>query len=426
MTDDLSAPLGQQPEKRRFSLLAALPRMIASAATWTVAGALGAFLAVFLMWAALVDDPYGGEPIVVASADARAAVPAARRDEQPPTAPLKDGAPLAPKPDEAAAPAKTEPAQTVTIIDGSSGKREEVQVGPGAGPGAGPGTAPNAAASTAAKTAALIDTRLLETTRHGQIPQISSDGARPADVYSRAVIKAKGGPDAPKIAIIVNGLGVSSNGTAQALSKLPAAVTLGFAPYSTDLERLITRARGEGHEVLLQVPMEPFDYPDNDPGPQTLLTSLAAEQNIDRLHWLMSRFKGYVGISNYMGARFTATDPALAPILREVAKRGLVYVDDGSSPRSLAGQIAGANNMSFAKADVVLDAVPMPNEIDRALTRLETIAAERGFAVGIASALPSSVVRIAGWVKAVETRGFSLVPVTGVASKPKTSGDGKT
>jgi polysaccharide deacetylase 2 family uncharacterized protein YibQ len=421
VTDDLSAPLGQQPEKRRFSLPAALPRMIASAATWTVAGALGAFLAVFLMWAALVDDPYGGEPIVVASADARAAVPAARRDEQPPTAPLKD-APLAPKPDDAAAPAKTEPAHTVTIIDGSSGKREEVPVGPGAGPG----TPPVATAPTPVKTAALIDTRLLETTRHGQIPQISSDGARPADVYSRAVIKAKGGPEAPKIAIIVNGLGVSSNGTAQALSKLPAAVTLGFAPYSTDLERLITRARGEGHEVLLQVPMEPFDYPDNDPGPQTLLTSLAPDQNIDRLHWLMSRFKGYVGISNYMGARFTATDPALAPILREVAKRGLVYVDDGSSPRSLAGQIAGANNMSFAKADVVLDAVPMPNEIDRALTRLETIAAERGFAVGVASALPSSVERIAGWVKAVETRGFSLVPVTGVASKPKTSGDGKT
>ena len=98
--------------------------------------------------------------------------------------------------------------------------------------------------------------------------------------------------------------------------------------------------------------MEPFDYPDNDPGPQTLLTSLDAEQNIDRLHWLMSRFQGYVGIANYMGARFTASEQALAPVLRETAKRGLIYFDDGSSPRSLAGQIAGANNLAFAKADV--------------------------------------------------------------------------
>ena len=34
---------------------------------------------------------------------------------------------------------------------------------------------------------------------------------------------------------------------------------------------MVARAREAGHEVLLEVPMEPFDYPDNDPGPQTLL-----------------------------------------------------------------------------------------------------------------------------------------------------------
>jgi len=140
----------------------------------------------------------------------------------------------------------------------------------------------------------------------------------------------------------------------------------------------------------------------------------------------MSRFKGYVGVANYMGARFTATDPALAPVLREVSKRGLLYVDDGTSPRSLAGQIAGANNMPFAKADLVLDAVPMPTDIDRALTRLEQLAGDRGFAVGVASALPASIDRISAWAKAVESRGFALVPVTAVASKPKSSADGKS
>ena len=130
--------------------------------------------------------------------------------------------------------------------------------------------------------------------------------------------------------------------------------------------------------MLLQLPMEPFDYPDNDPGPQTLLTSLNVEQNIDRLHWLMSRFQGYVGVTNYMGARFTSTEQALAPVLRETAKRGLIYVDDGASSRSLAGQIAGANNMPFAKAEIVLDAVPTPAQIDKALMRLEAMARERG------------------------------------------------
>ena len=182
---------------------------------------------------------------------------------------------------------------------------------------------------------------------------------------------------------------------------------------------LVARARGEGHEVLLQVPMEPFDYPDNDPGPQTLLTSLAPQQNIDRLYWLMSRFQGYVGIINMMGARFTASEQSFAPVLRETAKRGLIFVDDGSNPRSVAGRIAGANNLPFAKADVVLDSVPTPGEIDRALGRLEMAARERSVAVGISSALPVSIAHIAKWAKAAESRGLLLVPITAVALKAK-------
>ena len=94
------------------------------------------------------------------------------------------------------------------------------------------------------------------------------------------------------------------------MTKLPGAVTFAFQPYGPDVEALATKARADGHELLLQTPMEPFDYPDNDPGPQTLLTTLPAEQNLDRLTWLMSRFQGYVGIANQMGARFTSSEAA--------------------------------------------------------------------------------------------------------------------
>jgi polysaccharide deacetylase 2 family uncharacterized protein YibQ len=198
-------------------------------------------------------------------------------------------------------------------------------------------------------------------------------------------------------------------------------VPLACGPFGGDLARLVARARDGGHEVLLQALMEPFDYPDNDPGPQTLLTSLDAAQNVDRLQWLMSRFQGYVGIAGFMGARFTTSEQALAPVLRETAKRGLIYVDDGAAQRSLASQIAGANNLAFAKADLTIDSVPTAADVDRALARLETMARERGVAVGMANALPVSIERIAKWAKAAEARGVLLVPITAVVAKAKSS-----
>lgn len=402
-TDDLDAPLAPRAPKTRFNktrikLPVTLPQLIA--------GVLVLCVGVFAAWAVLMDDPFGGEPMVVVAADTRSG--AARKDGEAPTAPAAPapaaaGAP-GPAPD---SPAAAPDARTVTIIDGQTGKRQEIKVGQ---------TEPRGGAPAAA----AIDQRILEMSRHGTIPRIGPDNARPSEVYAHPV-KADAKPDAPRVSIVVGGLGISANTTSEALAKLPGPVTFAFAPYGTDLPRWVARARGEGHDVLLQVPMEPFDYPDSDPGPQTLLVGLEPDQNIDRLHWFMSRFQGYVGIANYMGARFTATEPAITPVVREAAKRGLVYFDDGTSPRSQASQIAGANNIAFAKADLVLDTVPSAADIDRALARLEALARSRGSAVGVAGSLPVAIDRISLWAKAAAERGILLVPITAIANKPKSS-----
>jgi hypothetical protein len=372
------------------------------------AGILGLWTIVFAFWAIVGDDPLGGEPVVVVSAgtpappkkpsesktDAKSENHADPKGEQKPsTSEAKPGAPKDP-------PAGM---QTVTIIDGASGTRQDVTV----------------PAQSAQPAAPVVDPKLLEATRHGQIPRVSLDGMRPLVAYARKLDEAHAKPNMPRIALVISGLGISASTTAEAIAKLPAAVSLAFAPYATDVERVASRARAEGHEVLLQIPMEPFDYPDNDPGPQTLLTTLAPEQNIDRMHWLMSRFQGYVGVANYMGSRFTASDASFAPVLREVSKRGLMYFDDGTSPRSLASQIAGANSLPFAKAHVLIDAVPTADEIDRALARLEGVARDSGVAVGVATALPASIARIAQWAKTIEARGFALVPISAAVLKPK-------
>jgi uncharacterized protein len=113
-----------------------------------------------------------------------------------------------------------------------------------------------------------------------------------------------------------------------------------------------------------------------------------------------------------MGARFVTADAVMQPIVREAAKRGLGYLDDGSAPRSVAPALAASQAMPFARADFTIDAVPTSTEIDRTLAKLESLARERGTAVGVASALPISIERIGVWIKTLESRGIMLVPLT--------------
>jgi len=396
--DDLSTPLGQTTPRRKrryrlpltgFQLLAML---------------LGLFLLTFAGFAIFNDNPLGGEPI------ARVAIHQPKPAEEKPAAEASAASEHGAKP---AARHETPGEQkTVTIIDGSSGARHDVPIGGGEA-----AEKPGAEAMPAMMGG--IDPRLLEKSRYGMIP-VMADGLKPFTVYAAEADRAKAAR-MPTVSIVVGGLGVGAAKTTDAIMKLPAAVTLAFTPYGSDPGKLAERARAQRHEILLQVPMEPFDYPDNDPGPQTLLTTLAPEQNLDRLYWHLSRFQGYAGIANFMGARFVAADAVMQPVMREAAKRGLGYLDDGSAPRSVAASLAASQSMPFARVDISIDAVPTAAEIDRALAKLEDLAKERGTAVGTASALPISIERIGVWVKTLESHGIMLVPLTTAMLKSKSS-----
>lgn len=251
---------------------------------------------------------------------------------------------------------------------------------------------------------------LSEETAEGPIPRVSATGQTPFATYARPVPPTAA--NGPRIAIVVTGLGINEQGSLDAIDQLPDDVTLAFAPYGKTLANTVAAARSAGHEVLLEIPLEPFDFPQNDPGPQTLLTGETPRSNLDKLFWLMARFGGYVGVINNMGARFTASAADFSPVMEELGARGLGYLDDGSSNRSLASQLANGNKVPFSRADLVIDANPSRQSILAALASLETKALENGRAIGIVSALPISVAAIAEWSRELAARGIVLVPAS--------------
>jgi polysaccharide deacetylase 2 family uncharacterized protein YibQ len=240
------------------------------------------------------------------------------------------------------------------------------------------------------------------------------------DVYARPADRSD---PRPKIAMIVGGLGLGEAVTQAAIDRLPAGVTLAVTPYGSSLQGLVSTARAKGHEILLEVPMEPFDYPDNDPGQDTLLTGAAAAENPSRLRRVMGRVTGYAGLVNSQGAKFLSHSDDVRFLLSEAERRGLYFVDNGQSEQSVARETAQAAGAAFVRADQQVDRNPTREAIDRELAALEDLAKQRGAAVGIAAAFPVTIDRVGAWADALEEKGLALVPVSAlVDTGPVASG----
>ncbi|WP_209016928.1 divergent polysaccharide deacetylase family protein [Roseibium aggregatum] len=374
-SEDLTAPLGMG--KRR---LVRLPFGLIGA------GLLSVLATTILVWIVVVDDPYGGEPVAVLPLDA--------------------------------------------IVEGvTSQDIEVVEIRPGIGEDLGPNLRPGSDKDLLGPRYEMVqrpdgrgpeepvtelsinpDTRVIERTDVGFLPKISDAGVRPLDAYSRPVVREF--TSIPKIAVIVNGLGLSETGTQNAIDRLPPDVTFALAPYGQDLDLWMQQARTKGHELLLQLPLEPFDFPDNDPGPHTLLVSLRPDEMVNRLSFLLTRATNYVGTIADMGARFTSTKPSMDFLLGKLKERGLMFIDNGTSSRSIASEAANESRTPFSGVDVVLDEVPKEDSIDAKLLQLEGVARTRGVAVAAGSALPVTVRQLEKWVRDLEERGLQLVPIS--------------
>ncbi|WP_421790065.1 divergent polysaccharide deacetylase family protein [Hyphobacterium sp.] len=248
----------------------------------------------------------------------------------------------------------------------------------------------------------------------GPLPAIGTDGTRPDQAYARPW---QGDPNAPMVAIVIGGMGLNRAVTEAAIEQLPPEVALSFAPYSRDLQGWIDRARAAGHEVLIEIPMEPFDYPNNDPGPHTLLADAPDTENARRLYWLMSQATGYFAMTNYLGARFSTSEPALESVMRALEERGVSFLHDGTgriSTIEAAGNDAGAR---WGIADRVLDEDPSPNAVDNQLLELEARALQNGSSIGAGFAYRSTVDQITEWAEQIEARGYILAPPSAVMAR---------
>ncbi|MEZ5938875.1 MAG: divergent polysaccharide deacetylase family protein [Hyphomonadaceae bacterium] len=253
---------------------------------------------------------------------------------------------------------------------------------------------------------------LYENAATGKLPVISKDGVTPASAYARPFTPV---PGVPRISLVLGGLGLKEKHMQAAIDDLPPEVTLSFVPHTKNLQLWINRARAAGHEVMLETPMEAYDYPNVDTGPLTLLTTSSAETNVRRLEQVMSQATGYFGMTNYQGAKFATDAEAAGPVFEALAKRGVAFIHDGAASRSALPDVARDKKIDFRVADRILDNEPSADAIDRQLLQLEALALQNGQAVGVGYAYPVTIEQFRIWTSSLKAKGYQLAPASSAA-----------
>lgn len=248
-------------------------------------------------------------------------------------------------------------------------------------------------------------------TQAGDLPFPGPDGRQPWQVYARPW---SGPADKGKVAVVVMDLGLDKAATEAAIAKLPPEVTLAFSPYAPSLDKWIKKARDFGHEVLLILPAEAPGYPNRDPGPLGLISSLSPEANLVRLETVMAKAAGYAGLIS-LGTTYGAS-PLMAGTLGAVKEHGLMYLGDGAAPPDRAPPLA--------KVTAVVDSDPFKEAIDMRLNQVSIQARTKGQAVAVLSARPLSFIRLIAWLNDLDGQNLVLTPATTVVQQ--SSGPGKS
>lgn len=217
-------------------------------------------------------------------------------------------------------------------------------------------------------------------------------------------------PGMAKIAIVIDDVGIDRARSAKVLA-LPAPVTLAFLPYAPDVAEMARHARKIGHEILVHMPMEPMNG-GLDPGPVTLMESMTPDDFTKTLDGNLAALDGYVGINNHMGSRLTQDPQAMARVMAELQRRGLLFLDSRTVAQTVAAQVADRYGVPNASRDVFLDNDPSLSAVRDSLATLEKTAKHKGFAIAIGHPKDETLAALNEWLPTLAAKGFALVPVS--------------
>lgn len=231
---------------------------------------------------------------------------------------------------------------------------------------------------------------------------------RPMDLYAASFSEIS--TSSGTICLVLLRIGQFSDLTQDALEQLPPEITFAISPLYPQAKEWAEKSHLKKHEILVTLGLQPDNYPSNDPGPNTLLTDLPWEKNFQRFLWALEQVPMAVGVTHDTGNYFTTVEAAVRPIIQEVRRSGLFFLDTPLSPGSLIPKISREEYSPYAAAYYFCSENPFL--VERDFRNLEFLAQKKGHVIAVAPLTPFVLKKLVEWTKDLKEKNIVLAPLT--------------
>jgi len=252
--------------------------------------------------------------------------------------------------------------------------------------------------------------RLSPVERQAPSPVVRSSVIKPPEGQAKAPVAPPA--EKPKhhhgsIVLILDDVGFEHQPIDEAM-RIDPNVNFSILPNGSEARTFAERLNARGFELLCHLPMEPIDYPKQQPGANAIFTSMSDAEIAATTRRNVESVPNARGVNNHMGSRATLDSRVMRDVLKALPK-DLYFIDSKTSGGSIAGRMAKEMNIPTASRNVFLDDVQSERAVRRQVEMLSSIAEERGVAVGIGHPYAVTIRVLNELAPSLRARGFRFV-----------------
>lgn len=250
-----------------------------------------------------------------------------------------------------------------------------------------------------------------EQSEQGLLPIKNGEHLTPFSAYKKPFTLNRNNKN---IAIVILDYGLSDRVSEKAVTTLPSHISLVLSPYTLTPDMWKSKAREDGHEIWLDLPIETMNFPFRDPGSKGLLTSASLAYNMDRIEWALTRTTGYAGIATFTDGALNKSSTMFKDLFSNIFDRGLGYLELNPEGGSFLDKNILSENkeVPHAKADATLKIFDTNSQ---SLKLIEDRLSQSNNTIILVTPTEKNIDDLMQWIEGLEGKNIHIVPVSSIA-----------